>query len=295
MEHTPKVFNEQAALDLPAGVDMDDDLMSIAHSIAQAAQEEEVNEQVALDLPAGVDMDDDLMSIAHSIAQAAQEEEDIESEKVSSRLDPIVTDTPVYIDTIEFASPKNTDIEDENTNTVGIPKIGSRAASPKPEATVGSPTKSSKRLPPRPGSRERPPIARASPRNSAHKRSSRRGPPRPEEGTSGGGRRTTRSVPPQDARRQRSANRGDSLSHSLDHVRDDVSLMSDGGISKAETVAAEALDTILTRIQDCKAVLATTPQTEADFAKQLEMAGMIEKLASAAVAMRKLEEMGLQY
>jgi uncharacterized Zn finger protein (UPF0148 family) len=267
-------------------------------------------EKVALDLPAGVDKDDDLMSIAQSIAQAAQEKEEMESEnKITTHLDPIVADSNHSMDNVSYTSPKKSqkppsfksDFDEVNANSAEIPRIGSRAVPPKPMATVGgSPSKLSKRLPPRPDSRERPPIspggAAASPSNSVHNRSSRRGPPRPEEGSSGGRRwGNARSVSPQVSCRQGSANR-DSLSLSLDHEhdRDDVSLISDGGFSKAETIVMEALDTILLRIEECKAVLATTPQTEADFAKQMEMASMIEKLASAAVAVRKLEEMGLQ-
>ena len=83
----------------------------------------------------------------------------------------------------------------------------------------------------------------------------------------------------------------DSHLNSHGHVRDDVSLMSDGGQSRAESVASEALDAILTRIEDCKVQLATGPESlnANDIAKQVEVAGLIEKLASAAVAVKKLE------
>ena len=68
--------------------------------------------------------------------------------------------------------------------------------------------------------------------------------------------------------------------------------MSDGGQSRAESVASEALEAILTRIEDCKDQLNMRPDsmTSQDVAKQVEMAALIEKLASAAVAVKKLEE-----
>ena len=69
-------------------------------------------------------------------------------------------------------------------------------------------------------------------------------------------------------------------------------MMSDGGQSRAESVASEALEAILTRIEDCKDQLNMRPDsmTSQDVAKQGEMAALIEKLASAAVAVKKLEE-----
>jgi len=71
--------------------------------------------------------------------------------------------------------------------------------------------------------------------------------------------------------------------------RDDVSVMSDGGHSRAESVATDALSAILDRIEDCKSTL----QSSHDIMEQVEMANLIEKLASAAVGLKKLEEMGV--
>ena len=78
-----------------------------------------------------------------------------------------------------------------------------------------------------------------------------------------------------------------------DHgFRDDVWVMTDGSQSRAESVASDALDAIHSRIEECKASLVSRDADGAhDIAKQVEMAGLIEKLASAAVAVRKLEEM----
>lgn len=59
--------------------------------------------------------------------------------------------------------------------------------------------------------------------------------------------------------------------------------------SRAETVATEALDAILDRMGECRSVL--TKST--DIAQQKEMASLIEQLASAAVAVKKMEEMGV--
>ena len=62
--------------------------------------------------------------------------------------------------------------------------------------------------------------------------------------------------------------------------------MSIGEYSRAETVASATLDSILTRIEDCKATL-LDPNT--DVVKQAETAKLIEQLASAAMAVKRLE------
>mmetsp|Transcript_7713 Transcript_7713/g.12778 ORF Transcript_7713/g.12778 Transcript_7713/m.12778 type:complete len:280 (+) Transcript_7713:3-842(+) len=279
-------------------------------------------------------MDDDLMSIAQSIARSAQGT--IEAEKApSAPTTPVKTTMGAPLDgsTFEFDSDRSvgnvshvsgltrntsprkpagltlkTGFEDDRGETDARASSASVRGPPqKPMDTIGSqqPPKVNRRLPPRPGSNEkRPPMSPggtlSSARKSSMKKSApRRGPPRPEEGSRGGTRRNkddARSVSPGHSPRAQSSNR-EKLSVSLDHIRDrdDVSIISEGGYSKTETVASDALDTILTRIEDCKSVLASTPKTEEDFAKQLEMAGMIEKLASAAVAVRKLEELGINY
>ena len=82
-----------------------------------------------------------------------------------------------------------------------------------------------------------------------------------------------------------------SLAASLAELRDrdDFSAASEGLRSRAETVTSEALDVILERIGECKTVLTTSD----DVNQQREMAGLIEQLASAAVAVKKLEDMGV--
>ena len=68
--------------------------------------------------------------------------------------------------------------------------------------------------------------------------------------------------------------------------------MSDGAQSRAESVASDALDAILSNIEECKASLVSPGAAGAQaIATQVEMAGLIEKLTSVAVAVRKLEEM----
>lgn len=68
---------------------------------------------------------------------------------------------------------------------------------------------------------------------------------------------------------------------------DDCSL---GGASRASTVATQTLDTILGRIEMAKTIL-MDPRT--DGKKQMETANLIERLASAACAMKKLESLAL--
>ena len=71
--------------------------------------------------------------------------------------------------------------------------------------------------------------------------------------------------------------------------RDDDSRALSRAESKAETVVSEALDAILDRIGECKSVLVKS----SDVSKQKEMAALIEHLAAAAVAVKKMEEMGV--
>ena len=69
------------------------------------------------------------------------------------------------------------------------------------------------------------------------------------------------------------------------HFSDEASF---GAASRASSVASETLDSILCRIEECKEVL-LDPETNSE--KQSETAALIEKLAAAAVAMKKLEDM----
>jgi hypothetical protein len=65
--------------------------------------------------------------------------------------------------------------------------------------------------------------------------------------------------------------------------------MSVGDGSRANSVASEAMDSILDRIEQCKTNL-SDPNT--DLATQLQTANLMEKLASAALAVKKLEDSG---
>ena len=62
--------------------------------------------------------------------------------------------------------------------------------------------------------------------------------------------------------------------------------MSVGEYSRAETVASQTIDSLLNRIEDCKAILL---DPNIDVAKQAETARLIEQLASAAMADKNLE------
>lgn len=78
--------------------------------------------------------------------------------------------------------------------------------------------------------------------------------------------------------------------------RDDIPSDASDDVSRAETVASQALEAILCRMEDAKASLLSHsfhPRlSKEDIESQSEMATLIEKLASAAVAVRRLEEMG---
>lgn len=64
--------------------------------------------------------------------------------------------------------------------------------------------------------------------------------------------------------------------------------VSGDSVSRAGTVASETMDSILSRIEDCKAMLM---DPDVDVETQAETANLIEKLAKAAVAVRKMEEL----
>jgi uncharacterized Zn finger protein (UPF0148 family) len=70
-----------------------------------------------------------------------------------------------------------------------------------------------------------------------------------------------------------------------DYEPDNISL---GEVSRAETVATQTLDSLLNRIEECKTILL---DPRSDYVKQAETARLIEQLASAAMAVKKLEAM----
>jgi uncharacterized Zn finger protein (UPF0148 family) len=235
-------------------------------------------------LPEGVDMDDDLMSVA----KAAQEETDDKFDSTTGK---------AVISTVEFSSDTNSDDVSYMTGTTwnnNTPKRGSSAKVKveKPATTWSTASSSSgNRLPPRPSSSSQRPHT-APERNTVIRAFSsspqRRGPPRPEEAVGTRKLPSTRSLSPQSSSR---SPKKKSLAVSLAELRDrdDFSIASEGLRSRAETVTSEALDVILERIGECKVVLTQSD----DVNQQREMAGLIEQLASAAVAVKKLEDMGV--
>ena len=67
-------------------------------------------------------------------------------------------------------------------------------------------------------------------------------------------------------------------------MRDNI----DDASGRAGSLSSQTLDSILSRIEDCKEKL-MDPNIDAE--AQAETANLIEKLAQAAVAVRKLEEL----
>jgi uncharacterized Zn finger protein (UPF0148 family) len=113
-------------------------------------------------------------------------------------------------------------------------------------------------------------------------------PPRPDSGV-----RSVASSPRRSAFSPRRRNRGAPVDGGIVVVGDPSDFddnKSFGEMSRAETVASETLDSILTRIDQCKTILLSE---DADVESQLEAANLIEKLAQAAVAVKKLEDIGI--
>jgi hypothetical protein len=73
----------------------------------------------------------------------------------------------------------------------------------------------------------------------------------------------------------------------FDHHNDNRSVAFDE-VSRACTVASQTMDSILSRIEDCKEKLM---DPNSDVETQLESANLIERLAKAAVAVKKLEDL----
>lgn len=70
---------------------------------------------------------------------------------------------------------------------------------------------------------------------------------------------------------------------------DDTSVMSEGLQSQARTVASDALGAILERIDRAKSDM-IAGQEKGDMDQQMEMAKLIDTLANAAQAVKKLED-----
>mmetsp|Transcript_5646 Transcript_5646/g.8680 ORF Transcript_5646/g.8680 Transcript_5646/m.8680 type:complete len:169 (+) Transcript_5646:133-639(+) len=120
---------------------------------------------------------------------------------------------------------------------------------------------------------------------------SRRGPPKPEEQDFGSPSKTPRSHRSNETRNEQSHGRAVPIDIYRD--ADDDSRLSDD-MSDARSVASNTLGAILSRIEDAKAQLVQSHErggdSQQELANQVEMASLIEKLASAAVAVKKLED-----
>ena len=309
----------EAASFLPEGVGVDDDLMSVAIA-ARADEKTEINTdrnqpgivEFSTDVPDGVDVDDDLMSVV----MAAHDDKRMGAE-TDHRVGTVEFSTDVGADDLSYmtgATSNNSTWRASGIkstlhgNVKGNSSDGNHADTARKAgagklatflSSAGTATNaSSSRLPPRPGSSsQRPPMTPDSSRTkkvieTSSPSNERRGPPRPEEG---GERRTKTTSSP----KSKSSSKGmlsptagpsprkKSLSVALAELRDrdDESRAE----SRAETVATEALDAILDRIGECRSVLTSST----DISQQKEMASLIEQLASAAVAVKKMEEMGV--
>ena len=169
-----------------------------------------------------------------------------------------------YRPTPDFKAPKafNFDSVDEERKVADIPAkpVSTRKCAPTPEAISRA--------------RKRPPRSKM--------------PPRPDRGMAPSPR--NRIPSPQKSPRRRMVIVGGPSerdhTNELTSVRSGVSRTSQ--VSRASTVASEALTSILSRIEDCKATMA---RPGVDLDTQLKTADLMEKLAAAAVAMQKLEDM----
>merc|ERR1719188_2275014 len=78
-------------------------------------------------------------------------------------------------------------------------------------------------------------------------------------------------------------------------IRDDISVISDVVSRGDDSVATEALEMLVKRVDQCKETLTLTQKsddgTESSIEKQKEVAQLLEKLAAAALAVKQLEDM----
>ena len=147
--------------------------------------------------------------------------------------------------------------------------------------------------PPSPGTPGKPPRRRpkCSPSPRSSRSPNRRTAPRPEDDSPPRSRPVSRTssanslrslrIPPMSPKVTRSSTPG-----FIGGARDDVSVMSDGGHSRVESVCSDALSTILDKLEDCKSTLSRST----DIMEQVEMANLISKLASAAIGLQKMDE-----
>jgi len=84
-------------------------------------------------------------------------------------------------------------------------------------------------------------------------------------------------------------------SFGTDEPRDDISVITDALSKCDDSVATEALDMLVSRMDQCKNSLSSANRkkdddSESELKKQMEVANLLEKLAAAALAVKKLEE-----
>ena len=148
--------------------------------------------------------------------------------------------------------------------------------------------------PPSPGTPGKPPRRRqkCSPSPRSSRSPSRRTAPKPEDDSPPRSRPVSRTSSANSLRSLRIPPMSPKVTRGLTPgyfggARDDVSVMSDGGQSRIETVCSDALSAILDKLEDCKSTLSRST----DIMEQVEMANLISKLASAAVGLKKMDEM----
>ena len=74
------------------------------------------------------------------------------------------------------------------------------------------------------------------------------------------------------------------------HEQEVVTVMTTPPPAEKTTVASETLDSIFTRTEQCKTTLLSD---DAEVSSQLAAANLIEKLAHAVVAVKKLKDLGI--
>lgn len=84
-------------------------------------------------------------------------------------------------------------------------------------------------------------------------------------------------------------------SFGTDEPRDDISVITDALSKCDDSVATEALDMLVSRMDQCKNSLSSANRkkdddSESELKKQMEVANLLEKLAAAALAVKQLEE-----
>jgi len=159
------------------------------------------------------------------------------------------------------------------------PKAGSKK--PKTPSVEVNPEK---KMPPSPGMS----IFRT--KKSPSPMTPKRQPPRPEGGT-------IRSESPRIQSLTKKSRTAIPMKSSFgaDETRDDISMITDAVSKCDDSVATEALDMLVNRMDQCKNSLSSATKSKDDgsesaLKKQMEVANLLEKLAAAALAVKQLED-----